>query len=81
MRFDLTDEQWDKLKPLIESVKDPRGRKPKDLRRTVNGMCYFCRTGVPWRDLPERYGNWKTVYSQWNRWSKKQVWQQIYPTF
>lgn len=78
MRFDLTDEEWVRLEPLFLALKDPRGRKPIDLRRTVNGICYLCRTGIPWRDVPERYGHWKSIYSQFRRWSKSQLWQQIH---
>ena len=81
MRFDLSDADWQQLEPLLLSLKDPRGRKPNDLRRTLNGICYLCRTGIPWRDLPERYGNWKSVYSLWRRWSKNQVWQQVHAIF
>lgn len=81
MRFDLDDKQWETLEALLLSLKDPRGRKPDDLRRTVNGVCYLLRTGIPWRDLPERYGHWKSVYSQFRRWNKSQIWQQIHAIF
>lgn len=41
-------------------------------------MLYRIKTGTPWRDLPERYGNWKTVYSRWLRWRDAGVWQQVW---
>jgi len=44
----------------------------------VNAMLYRAKTGTPWRDLPERYGNWKTVYSRWLRWRDAGVWNTVW---
>lgn len=76
-RGDLTDEQWEALKPLLPNHQGGRGRPPDDDRRTINGIRWVLRTGVPWRDMPECYGNWNSVYQQFNRWSKRGVWQKI----
>ncbi|MFF3554210.1 transposase [Streptomyces tsukubensis] len=59
-RHELTDKEWDLLAPLIPSAVtgQPRG----DDRGVINGMVYTTRTGMPWHDLPHRYGPWKTVY-------------------
>ena len=54
MRFDLSDEEWAVIEPLLP--KAGRGPKRVDDRRVLNGIFYILRTGAPWRDLPERYG-------------------------
>jgi transposase len=46
----------------------------------LNGILWILRTGAPWRDLPERYGNWKTVYSRFRRWEHSGVWDRILTT-
>ena len=48
-----------------------------DDRRVINGIFYKLRTGVPWRDLPERYGPYTTVYNRFNRWTKAGVWDRL----
>lgn len=75
-RGDLTNEQWEKLEPrLPERAKE--GRPRKDDRQVVNGILWVLRTGAPWRDLPERYGPWPTVYSRFQRWRKAGIWDGI----
>ncbi len=76
-RYELTDEQWQRLQPLLPSHKK-EGRPPKDDRRIVNGMLWLLRTGAPWRDLPERYGPWGTVSSRFYRWRKAGHWDRIW---
>lgn len=76
-RGELTDEQWERLKPLLPPQKPTRGRPSQDHRRIINGMLWIDRTGAPWRDLPERYGPWQTVASRFYRWQKTGVWQQV----
>src|SRR3546814_15105682 len=49
-----------------------------DLRRVLNGIFYILRTGSPWRDLPERYGPYTTVYNRYNRWAKAGIWLRIF---
>jgi transposase len=66
MRYDLTDFEWSVIEPLLPM--DRRGPKPKNNRQILNGMFYILRTGCPWRDLPERYGPYTTVYNRFTRW-------------
>ncbi len=77
MRFDLSDEEWALLEPLM-----PKARKSAraDDRRIMNGIFYVLRTGMPWRDLPERYGPYTTVYNRFNRWSRRGIWKRIFAT-
>ncbi|MGW8779478.1 IS5 family transposase [Streptomyces sp. NPDC055796] len=66
-RHELTNSEWELLAPLIPSA--GRGRPRAEDRRVVNGMVYKIRTGVSWRDLPERYGPWKSVYTRFRRYA------------
>lgn len=75
-RFDLSDEEWVVIEPLLP--KDGRGPKRKDDRKVLNGIFYILRTGAPWRDLPERYGPYTTVYNRYNRWGERGVWKGIF---
>lgn len=75
-RFDLSDEEWAVIEPLLP--KDGRGPKRKDDRKVLNGIFYILRTGAPWRDLPERYGPYTTVYNRYNRWGERGVWKGIF---
>lgn len=67
-RFDLSDAEWRIIEPLLPNK--PRGVARVDDRRVLNGIFYILRTGSPWRDLPERYGPYTTVYNRFNRWAK-----------
>ena len=66
-RHTLTDAQWEKLGPLIPK----RGRPGTDDRRFVNAVLFLAKTGVPWRDLPERLGSWNSVWRRFRRWSER----------
>ena len=76
MRFDLSDEEWAVIVPLLPK----RGRGPKrvDDRQVLNGIYYILRTGAPWRDLPERYGPRTTVYNRYARWARRGIWKAIF---
>ena len=63
-RFDLSDAEWRLIEPLLPNK--PRGVARVDDRRVLNGIFYVLRTGSPWRDLPERYGPYTTVYNRYN---------------
>ena len=70
-RYELTDDEWNLLKGLFPKQK--RGGKWNDHRTTLNGMLWILRSGAPWRDMPERYGKWKSVYHRFNRWRREGV--------
>jgi transposase len=76
-RKDLTDRQWRILEPLLPRGKRP-GRPPKWTRRQLlNGIRWRTRVGAPWRDVPERYGHWQSIYGLFRRWQRAQVWPLI----
>lgn len=67
-RYDLSEAKWRLIALLLPNK--PRGIARVDDRRVINGIFYVLRTGSPWRDLPERFGPYTTVYSRYNRWAK-----------
>lgn len=76
MRFDLTDEEWAIIEPLLP--RRIRGPERVDDRKILNGIFYILRTGAPWRDLPERYGPRTTVYNRYARWARRGIWRDIF---
>ena len=76
-RGDLTDQQWQQLQPLLPPQKPIIGRPAKDHRTIINGILWVLRTGAPCRDLPERYGPWRTVASRFYRWHKDGLWDRL----
>ena len=78
-RHEMTEEQWNKVKELLPPEKPAHGGRPgKDNRVMLNGILYWLNTGIPWRDLPERYGPWKSVYTRFRRWSLQGVWEHVF---
>jgi len=77
-RYELTDEQYKRLQPLLSGKPGDPGRNAEDNRRFLNAVLWIARTGAPWEDLPERFGKQDTVYQRFNRWAKKGRWQAIF---
>jgi transposase len=76
-RNGLNVKQWKKIKPLLPPQKPKTGRPNKSHWVIIHAILWILRTGAPWRDLPERFGAWHTVYSRFYRWSKQGIWQKI----
>ena len=77
-RYEMTDEEFALLEPLLSPERSGKAGKPWKSHRTVlNGIFWILRSGAPWRDLPERYGPWKTVYDRFRRWSHSGLFQRI----
>ncbi|MFJ4880754.1 IS5 family transposase [Streptomyces sp. NPDC088745] len=74
-RHELTDQEWALLSPLIPRA--GTGRPRADDRQVLDGMVYKIRTGIPWRDLPNRYGPWQTVYTRFRRYALAGVFTQV----
>ena len=64
------------IAPLLPNK--PRGVKRVDDRRVLNGIFHILRTGAPWREVPERYGPYTTVYNRYNRWARQGVWMRVF---
>lgn len=77
-RGDLSNEQWEKIRPLLPPQKPETGRPAIDHRQILNGILWVLRTGAAWRDVPERYGKWQTVASRFYRWRQAGVWDRIF---
>ena len=67
-RHEVTDEQWEVIQPILPKRTAKTGRPPSDPRLMLNGILWILRTGSPWRDLPERFGPWQTVYDHFAKW-------------
>ena len=76
-RHEVTDDQWELVGALIPQKASPVGRRPRDARTMLNGMLWILRTGAPWRDLPERFGPWQTVYDYFRNWRNAGVFDQV----
>lgn len=76
-RHELSDEQWSQIEPLLPGRKGDPGVTAEDNRQFVNAVLWLAKTGVPWRDLPERFGKWNSVAVRFNRWCKRGVWQRV----
>jgi transposase len=74
--FRLSDAEWAIIRLLLPNK--PRGVARVDDRRVINGIFYVLRTGPPWRDPPERYGPYTTVYNRFNRWARAGVWVRVF---
>ena len=78
-RDELSDPQWARIAPLFPR-QAKKGRPPSDRRTILNGILWVLHTGAPWRDLPERFGPWNSVWKRFDRWATKGVWQRVFET-
>jgi transposase len=78
-RYELSDRQWSRIAPLFpRSTRTGKaGRPPHDHRPIVNGILWVLHTGAPWRDLPDRYGPWQTVFTRFNGWRRDGTWVRV----
>jgi len=79
-RGDLSEAEWQLLKALLPAERGRKSRPSGDNRPIVNGILWRIRTGAPWRDLPEKYGKWMTVYQRFRRWSEAGIWEAVATT-
>ncbi|WP_020476075.1 IS5 family transposase [Zavarzinella formosa] len=77
-RHELPESHWLKLEPLLPGRPGSHGRAAKDNRNFLNAVLYLSKTGLAWRDLPDRFGKWDTAYHRFNQWCKKGVWQRLF---
>jgi len=77
-RYALRDDQWERIKDLLPGRQGSVGCNAKDNRLFVEAVLYRYRAGIPWRDLPERFGDSKNIHRRWSRWSASGVWERIF---
>src|SRR3954451_24140386 len=76
-RYALRDDQWDRIKDFLPGREGHVGGTAADNRLFVDAVLYRYRAGIPWRDLPERFGDWKIVHQRFSRWAKSGVFSRI----
>jgi transposase len=77
-RYALRDDQWERICALLPGQEGHRGVTAADNRLFVEAVLYRYRAGVPWRDLPERFGDWKNTHRRFSRWAEKGIWQRVF---
>jgi transposase len=77
-RYALRDDQWERIEGLLPGRSGHVGVTAKDNRLFVEAVLYRYRAGIPWRDLPERFGPWKNVHTRFGRWAKAGVWERVF---
>ena len=78
IRTVLTDAHWERIAPLLPGKKGDPGRSGDDNHRSLEGILWIVRTGAPWRDLPDVFGNWFTVWKRFRRWALKGVFEKVF---
>ena len=74
-RHDITDRAWELLEPHLPGREGTWGGRAKDNRLFINAVVWILRTGVPWRDLPAEYGDWKNTHRRFIRWRDARIWE------
>ena len=77
-RYALRDDQWERIKNLLPGRRGHVGVTAKDNRLLVEAVLYRYRAGIPWRDPPERFGDWKRVHTRFGRWATGGVWARVF---
>ena len=77
-RYGLRDDQWERIRDLLPGREGHVGGTAHDNRLFVEAVIYRYRAGIPWRDLPGRFGDWKSTHQRFNRWSKGGVFERIF---
>ena len=79
MNYDVTEEQWVRIGPLLPPERTgKKGRPRNNNRKMLNGMLWINHSGAQWRALPERYGPWQSVYSRFAKWLEEGLWERIF---
>ena len=77
-RYGLRDDQWEKIEPLLPGREGTVGVTAKDNRLFVEAVLYRYRAGIPWRDLPERFGDFRVIHTRHTHWSRRGVWKRVF---
>ena len=77
-RHAISDDDWARIKDLLPGQPGQHGKVAKDNRLFLDAVLWIARTGTPWRDLPERFGNWNSTWRRFDRWARKGVWRRVF---
>jgi transposase len=77
----IKDNQWLKIYQFLDQCPDVYAGNESECRRFIDGVHWILRTGSQWRELPEKYGNWNSVYKRYARWCDKDIWQRMHQHF
>ena len=77
-RHEISDNDWERVKDFFPPENRGEGRPSRSNRIMLNGILWQAKTGAPWRDLPEWYGPWQTVYSRFRKWSLGDVFKKVF---
>lgn len=77
-RRELRDDQWEQIAVFLPGKATDRGVTAKDNRLFVDAVLWIARSGSHWRELPDVFGNWNSVFARYNRWAKKGVWERVF---
>ena len=77
-RYGLRDDQWKRIETLLPGRDGSVGVTAADNRLFIEAVLYRYRAGIPWRNLPERFGDWKNVHRRFSRWAEFGVWERVF---
>src|SRR4051794_15441939 len=78
LRHAILDDDWARIEHLLPGQPGQHGKVAKDNRLFIDAILWIAKTGAPWRDLPERFGNWNSIWRRFDRWAKKGVWARVF---
>ena len=78
IRRELSDAQWRRIERLVPGKEGDKGRHGEDNRLFIDAVVWLARAGAPWRDLPDEFGKWNSVFQRFRRWAKKGAWERIF---
>ena len=79
-RYGLRNDQWDRIKDMLPGREGHVGGTAKDNRLFVEAVLYRYRAGIAWRDLPERFGDFRVIHTRFSRWAASGVWERVFAT-
>lgn len=77
-RHAMSDEHWGRIKDFLPGQEGDPGVTAKDNRLFIDAVLWIAKTGAQWRDLPERFGNWNSVWRRFDRWAAKGIWARVF---
>ena len=77
-RHAIRDEDWERIKDHLPGRAGLPGVTARNNRLFLDAVLWIAKTGAPWRDLPERFGNWNSVWRRFDRWARKGTWQRVF---